>query len=96
MRPEIQTVEDLRGKTIGVTRLKAITDVAARLAFQRLGLQPDVDVFTRGTGGQAESLAAMEAGALDGAQPERAASVRGAPARLPRADGRRGRWAFRS
>jgi NitT/TauT family transport system substrate-binding protein len=66
-RPEIQTVQDLRGKTIGVTRIKAVTDVAARLGFQRVGLQPDVDVHTRGTGGLAESLAAVETGVVDGA-----------------------------
>jgi NitT/TauT family transport system substrate-binding protein len=66
-RPEIQTPEDLRGKIIGVTRLKSITDVAARMAFQQVGLRPDVDVFTRGSGGIAESLAAMDAGTLDGA-----------------------------
>lgn len=66
-RPEIQTPQDLRGKTIGVTRIKAVTDVAARLGFQRVGLQPDVDVFTRGTGGLAESLAAVETGVVDGA-----------------------------
>ena len=30
-RPEIKSAQDLRGKTIGVTNLKAITDVAARL-----------------------------------------------------------------
>jgi NitT/TauT family transport system substrate-binding protein len=65
--PEIQSAADLRGKTIGVSRLKAVTDVGARLGLQRLGLQPDVDVFTRGTGGMAESLAALEAGAVDGA-----------------------------
>jgi NitT/TauT family transport system substrate-binding protein len=67
VRPEIQAIEDLRGKTIGVTNLKAITDTAARLAFKRFGLQPDVDVFTRRTGGLAESIAGMETGALDGA-----------------------------
>ncbi len=66
-RPEIKTPQDLRGKTIGVTNLKAITDVAARLGFKRVGLEPDVDVFTRKTGGLAESLAGMETGALDGA-----------------------------
>src|SRR5262249_47756329 len=66
-RPEIQSVDGLRGKTIGVTRLKSVSDVGARLGFQRVGLQPDVDVFTRGTGGYAESMAAMEAGVLDGA-----------------------------
>jgi NitT/TauT family transport system substrate-binding protein len=67
VRPEIQRVEDMKGKTVGVTRLKAITDVAARLGFKRVGLEPDVDIFTRGTGGLAESLAAMETGAVDGA-----------------------------
>jgi ABC-type nitrate/sulfonate/bicarbonate transport system substrate-binding protein len=66
-QPEIQRIDDLRGKTIGVSRLKALTDVAARLGLQRAGLQPDVDVFMRGTGGLAESLAAMETRALDGA-----------------------------
>jgi len=67
VRPEIQAIEDLRGKTIGVTNLKAITDTAARLALKRFGLEPDVDVFTRRTGGLAESIAGMETGALDGA-----------------------------
>jgi NitT/TauT family transport system substrate-binding protein len=67
VRPEIQRIEDLRGKTIGVTRLKAITDVAARLGLKRMGLEPDVDFFTRGTGGPAEALAALEAGTIDGA-----------------------------
>jgi NitT/TauT family transport system substrate-binding protein len=67
VRPEIRTVDDLRGKTIGVSRLKAISDVGARLAFKQVGLQPDVDIFTRGTGGNAETLAAMEQGIVDGA-----------------------------
>ena len=63
----IETPEDLRGKTIGVTNLKAISDTAARLAVKRVGLHPDVDVFTRRTGGLAESLAGIETGVLDGA-----------------------------
>jgi NitT/TauT family transport system substrate-binding protein len=67
VRPEIKTVEDLRGKTIGVSRLKAISDVAARVALERLGFKPDVDVHFRGTGGNAESLAAMQQGATDAA-----------------------------
>jgi NitT/TauT family transport system substrate-binding protein len=67
VRPEIRTVEDLRGKTVGVSRLKAISDVAARIALERLGLKPDVDVYFRGTGGNAESLAAMQQGSAEGA-----------------------------
>jgi ABC-type nitrate/sulfonate/bicarbonate transport system substrate-binding protein len=58
-------VEELRGKTIGVNRLKSLGDVTARLMLQRVGLTPDVDVFTRGTGGQAEALAALQIGAVD-------------------------------
>jgi hypothetical protein len=65
-RPEIQSPSDLRGKTIGVNRLRSLGDVTARLMLQRVGLQPDVDVFTRGTGGQAEALAALQIGAVDG------------------------------
>ncbi len=42
-RPEYQRPEDLRGQTIGVTNLKAVTDVAARLGFKRIGLEPDVE-----------------------------------------------------
>src|SRR5262249_5286246 len=40
VRPELQTLEEVRGKTIGVTRLKAGTDVAARLGFPRCGVVP--------------------------------------------------------
>jgi ABC-type nitrate/sulfonate/bicarbonate transport system substrate-binding protein len=67
VREGIQSVEDMRGKTIGVTNLKAISDTAARLAMRHVGLEPDVDVFTRRTGGLAESLAGIETGTLDGA-----------------------------
>jgi NitT/TauT family transport system substrate-binding protein len=67
VRPELKTVEELRGKTVGVSRLKAISDVGARLGLERMGLKPDVDVFTRGTGGIAESLAALEQGSVEGA-----------------------------
>src|SRR5207302_1016481 len=67
VRPELKTIEDLRGKTVGVSRLKAISDVGARLGLERMGLKPDVDVFTRGTGGIAESLAALEQGSVEGA-----------------------------
>jgi ABC-type nitrate/sulfonate/bicarbonate transport system substrate-binding protein len=66
VRPEIQTVEDLRGKSIGVSNLLGITDIAARLSLRRLGLQPDEDVFSRQTGGMGESFAALDAGVVAG------------------------------
>jgi NitT/TauT family transport system substrate-binding protein len=66
-RPEIQIPDDLRGQTIAVTRLKALTDIAARAGLERAGLRPDVDVSILATGGPAESLAAMETGVVAGA-----------------------------
>ena len=66
VRPEIQTADDLRGKSIGVSNLLGITDIAARLGLQRLGLKPDEDVFSRQTGGMGESLAALDTGVVAG------------------------------
>jgi NitT/TauT family transport system substrate-binding protein len=66
-RPGLQTVQDLRGKTVGMTRPNSISDTTARLGLQRVGLQPDVDVTLIGTGGNAESRAALEAGLVDAA-----------------------------
>ena len=67
VRPEFTSAEQMRGKTVAVSRLKSVTDVGARQGLQRLGLQPDVDFYTRGAGGIAESLAALEANAVEGA-----------------------------
>jgi NitT/TauT family transport system substrate-binding protein len=66
VKPDIQSAEALRGKTIGVSRLKSLSDVAGRLALQRLGLKPDVDVAIQPTGGPTETVAAMEVGVVDG------------------------------
>src|SRR6185369_1798501 len=44
-RPEIKTAEDLRGKTIGVSRAGSISEVVLRYVLRaKLGLQPDRDV----------------------------------------------------
>lgn len=58
-RPEIQTVADLKGKAIGVTRYGANSDFAARFAATKFGLQPEKDVAILQTGGPAESVAAL-------------------------------------
>jgi NitT/TauT family transport system substrate-binding protein len=67
VRPELQTLDDVRGKTIGAGRPKSITDIAVRLGFQRAGLRPDEDFFVGVTGGLPESLAALQIGSIDGA-----------------------------
>ncbi len=65
--PAITSAEGLRGKTVAVSRLKAISDTAARIALDKLGLKADEDVSFRGTGGNAESLAALQENAVDAA-----------------------------
>lgn len=60
--PQIQRVEELRGKSIGVTRVGTVTDFFTRLFVRQAGLVPDRDVMIRGTGGLPETLAALKAG----------------------------------
>src|SRR4030095_1498095 len=52
--PQIQRVEELRGKMIGVTRIGTVTDFFTRLYLRQNGLVPDRDVMilqTRGLPG---------------------------------------------
>jgi NitT/TauT family transport system substrate-binding protein len=62
--PEIRRVEDLRGKTIGGTRVGTLTDFFSRYYLRQAGLTPDRDVIVRGTGGLPETLAALKAGQI--------------------------------
>jgi NitT/TauT family transport system substrate-binding protein len=59
----INRMEDLKGKIFGVTRFGTQTDLAARIALRRSGLDPDHDVTMLQTGGgPAEAVLAMVAG----------------------------------
>jgi ABC-type nitrate/sulfonate/bicarbonate transport system substrate-binding protein len=62
--PEIQRVEDLRGKVVGATRIGTLTDYFTRVYLRQSGLVPDRDVIIRGTGGLPETLAALKAGQI--------------------------------
>src|SRR5579884_512942 len=64
--PEINSVEDLRGKTLGVSRFGSSSDVATRRVLRRLGLEPERDVVLIQTGSLQERIAAMRAGAVAG------------------------------
>src|SRR5882724_1601357 len=64
--PQIQRVEELRGKMIGVTRIGTVTDFFTRLYLRQNGLVPDRDVMIRQTGGLPETLAALKAGQIEG------------------------------
>ena len=59
--PEINSMQDLKGKVVGVSGIGGTTDFATRAALQEVGLIPDKDVAIRGIGGVAETVAAMKA-----------------------------------
>jgi NitT/TauT family transport system substrate-binding protein len=59
--PEINSMQDLRGKVIGVSGLGGSTDFATRLALREVGLVPDKDVLIRGVGGVPATVAALKA-----------------------------------
>lgn len=48
--PEIKTIEDLRGKSVGVTRFGSSTDFTMRYILRKNGLEPDRDVRMIQTG----------------------------------------------
>jgi NitT/TauT family transport system substrate-binding protein len=48
--PEIKTIEDLRGKTVGVTRFGSSTDFTMRYVLKKHGLEPGRDVTLIQTG----------------------------------------------
>src|SRR5437870_4292880 len=59
--PEINSMQDLKGKVVGVSGIGGSTDFATRLALREAGLVPDKDVAIRGVGGVAETVVAMKA-----------------------------------
>jgi NitT/TauT family transport system substrate-binding protein len=60
------TVESLRGQAVGVSRYGASSDVAGREALRRSGLEPGRDVAMLQTGGNPESVAALQTGTVQG------------------------------
>ncbi len=65
-QPQIQRVEELRGKSIGVTRVGTVTDFFTRIFLRQNGLVPDRDVMIRQMGGLPETVAGLKAGLIEG------------------------------
>ena len=63
-RPELKTVKDLRGKTIGAAPGSA-PDLVARLMMKHFGLEPDKDVKFIGSPGGETALVRMSQGQID-------------------------------
>ena len=62
VQPEINRVEDLKGKTLGVTRFGSITDNLARMLLRKYGMENAVNV--RQLGGTPEVGAAFQQRAI--------------------------------
>ena len=65
VRPEITRIEDLKGKTLGVTRFGSVTDNLTRMVLKKFGLESTVNV--RQMGGTAEVSAAFQNKQIAGA-----------------------------
>lgn len=62
----IKTAEDLRGKSIGISRFGSVSDVAARELLRGLGLRPMEDVKILQVGGASERAAGFSRGVIAG------------------------------
>jgi len=63
----IKRPEDLKGKRIGISRYGSLTDIILREGLRQYKLNPEKDVVILQVGGEGPRLAALKAGAVDGA-----------------------------
>ncbi|TAJ97030.1 ABC transporter substrate-binding protein [bacterium] len=61
---EIQRIEDLKGKKVGIARFGGSADFLARWGLEKYGLKPGKDVIILQTGGNPERLAAVSQGVI--------------------------------
>jgi NitT/TauT family transport system substrate-binding protein len=66
-RPGIGSVEELKGKLLGISSFGASTDTYARALLRRAKLTPNQDVKIIALGGGMNRVAAIETGAIDAA-----------------------------
>lgn len=62
----VKSAEELKGKSIGISRLGSASDVAARALIRGLGLEPDKQVPILQVGGPAERAGAFRVGRIVG------------------------------
>jgi NitT/TauT family transport system substrate-binding protein len=65
--PAIQKPEDLRGKSIGISRFGTSIDTAARIAIQHYGMEPIKDVSLVQVGAVSSAVAALRGGRIHAA-----------------------------
>ncbi|HXV83173.1 MAG TPA: ABC transporter substrate-binding protein [Candidatus Binatia bacterium] len=62
----VKSAEDLKGKSIGISRIGSASDVAARALIRGLGLEPDKQVMIMQVGGPTERAASFRTGRIAG------------------------------
>jgi NitT/TauT family transport system substrate-binding protein len=66
VQESVKSIEDLKGKSIGISRVGSASDVAARVLIKGLGLEPVKDVPIIQVGGPSERAAAFRTGKIVG------------------------------
>jgi NitT/TauT family transport system substrate-binding protein len=66
-RPGVNSVEELRGKVLGISSFGASSDTLGRAVLRRYKLNPNQDVKILALGGGTNRIAAMKSGAVDAA-----------------------------
>ena len=66
VQESIKTPQQLKGKSIGISRIGSSSDVIARVFLKNLGLEPDRDVTILQVGGSGERAAAFRSGKIAG------------------------------
>ena len=64
-QPEIKSLKDLKGKTLGISSFGATPDVAARLMIRHSGIDPEKDIKVLALGSDAARLTALKQRVVD-------------------------------
>jgi NitT/TauT family transport system substrate-binding protein len=65
--PEIQTLDDLKGKQVGISSVGGSADIATRTSMRHFGLDPDKDITITAMGSLQNRTAGMRNGAIQAA-----------------------------
>jgi NitT/TauT family transport system substrate-binding protein len=66
VQESVKSAEDLKGKSIGISRIGSASDVAARALIRGVGLEPEKQVLIMQVGGPAERAASFRTGRIAG------------------------------
>ena len=64
-KPEIKSIEELRGKRIAVSRFGSSSDVSARYALRKFNIDPQKDVILMQLGSMSNMFGALRSGAIE-------------------------------